>query len=168
MTDSDPDSADRRVRRTEQAIVRAFRDLVLSRPYDDIRVADIVEGAGIGRSTFYEHYRNKDQVLTHTISWLFEALADAAVGSPDQGRLRFVMEHFDAQRHLARALFRDRPLRLLTDRLAQLIEERGPAPLRARALAAAQLEILATWLCDRLSVSRDQASEALILPLAGR
>ncbi|MEO0423833.1 MAG: helix-turn-helix domain-containing protein [Pseudomonadota bacterium] len=168
MSDSERDSADRRVRRTEQAIFSAFRDLVLSRPYDDIRVADIVEGAGIGRSTFYEHYRNKDEVLTHSITWLFEALADAAVGAPDHQRLTFVVEHFDAQRHLARALFRDRPLRLLTDRLSQLIEARSREPLEARALAAAQLEVLCTWLCARLAVTREQALEALTLPLRHR
>ncbi len=162
MTDSD--SADRRVRRTERAIFLAFRDLVLSQPYDDIRVADIVDAAGIGRSTFYEHYRSKDEVLTHSITWLFEAMADAAVGAPDHERLGFVVDHFHDQRHLARALFRDRPLRLLTDRLAQLIGKRMDDTLAARALAAAQLEILASWLCGRLTVSREQVLAALMRP----
>ncbi|MEM9257618.1 MAG: TetR/AcrR family transcriptional regulator [Pseudomonadota bacterium] len=164
MTENSHVSSDRRARRTEQAIFIAFRDLVLSRPYDEIRVADIVERADIGRSTFYAHYRNKDEVLTQSITWLFEVLADAAVGRPDKERLKLVVAHFHEQRHIARAFFCDRPLRLLTDRLAHLIEARERQPLYARALAAAQLEILRSWICGWLVVSQEQVLDAITTP----
>lgn len=146
---------DRRVRRTRQAIFEAFRTLVVSRPYDALKVGDIAEMAGVGRSTFYEHFRGKDDVLTDSITWLFDALADAAVAQPDPERLAFVLDHFHEQRRVGRILLQDRPLRLLTDRLAFLIEQRIDDELRARGAAAAQLEIIRTWLDGRCAASRE-------------
>ncbi|MEM1079941.1 MAG: helix-turn-helix domain-containing protein [Pseudomonadota bacterium] len=157
-----PLANDRRVRRTRKAIFDAFRELVLSQPYDSIHVCDIVERADVGRSTFYQHYSGKDQVLTESITWLFEALADAAVGRPDVARLDFVLDHFKQQRAMARAILRDQPLRLLTDRLAELIEQRQVAALPARARAAAQLEVISSWLSDRVAASRAELTEALM------
>lgn len=155
------DAIDRRVRRTQRAIFAAFRELVLSRPYDEIRVADVVERAGIGRSTFYEHYRNKDEVLVDSISVLFEPLADAVVGRPDDAQFAFVIDHFYEQRHFARVLLRDRPLRLLTDRLAQCLEARLGDELRARAGAAATLEVLNSWLTGRVGVEKARIAAML-------
>ncbi|MEO1174026.1 MAG: TetR/AcrR family transcriptional regulator [Myxococcota bacterium] len=154
-------SEDRRVRRTQRAIFDAFRTLVMERPYDEIRVGDIIAAAGIGRSTFYEHYRNKDEVLTDTITWLFEALADAAAGHTDEGRLLWVLDHFYEQRHFGRMMLSGEPLQLLIDRLASLIEERGAASLHARAIAAAQLEIIGCWLAGRVASTREEVFAAL-------
>ena len=55
---------DRRVERTRLAILRAFRDLVLTREYDAISVRDIAAAADVGRSTFYEHFDDKDDVFS--------------------------------------------------------------------------------------------------------
>lgn len=154
---------DRRVQRTRHAILEAFRDLVVSESYDDVRIADIVAKAGIGRSTFYEHFRGKDELLTHSITWLFEVLADASVGRADEDRLAFVLDHFYEQRRLARVLLHGRPLRLLTDRLASLIGQRASSVLIAHGAAAAQLEILGTWLGGRVRIER----AAVVVALTG-
>ena len=50
---------DRRVARTRGAIVDSFNHLVRERPYESIQVPDILDEAGVGRSTFYEHFRNR-------------------------------------------------------------------------------------------------------------
>ncbi|MGW0250243.1 TetR/AcrR family transcriptional regulator [Nocardia goodfellowii] len=57
------DSADRRVRRTRQLLHRALIELMLERGYDRITVRDILERADVGRSTFYAHFRDKDDLL---------------------------------------------------------------------------------------------------------
>jgi AcrR family transcriptional regulator len=47
---------DRRTARTRKAIFDAFIGLIFARRYAAIRTADVIEAAGIGRSTFYEQF----------------------------------------------------------------------------------------------------------------
>jgi AcrR family transcriptional regulator len=50
------ETRDKRTQKTRQALLGAFFGLVLERRYDEIKVADILERARVGRSTFYEHF----------------------------------------------------------------------------------------------------------------
>lgn len=54
---------DRRFDRTERAIAKAFTELLCTTSYASITTSEIIERAGIGRSTFYAHYHGKDDVL---------------------------------------------------------------------------------------------------------
>lgn len=54
---------DRRQKRTREAVFRAFEELALERHYSEITVADIVERANVGRSTFYDNFETKDALL---------------------------------------------------------------------------------------------------------
>ena len=49
--------ADRRIRRTTDALVAALIDLVHAKRYDAITIQDLLDHADIGRSTFHSHYR---------------------------------------------------------------------------------------------------------------
>src|SRR3954468_20461121 len=71
---------DRRVVKTRTAINQGLMDLVAEREYDDIPVGDIIGRADVGRSTFYQHYQNKDEVFRAIVDGGMEACADAAVG----------------------------------------------------------------------------------------
>ncbi|MGW1739024.1 TetR/AcrR family transcriptional regulator [Nocardia sp. NPDC001965] len=54
---------DRRVRRTRDSLHRALIELMMERTYDRINVSDVITRADVGRSTFYSHYRDKDELL---------------------------------------------------------------------------------------------------------
>src|SRR3982751_2006124 len=69
---------DRRTARTRRAIVGAVGGLLLERRYDSFGVGDIVTLADVGRSTFYEHFRSKEDVLHSSMEWLLALIADAA------------------------------------------------------------------------------------------
>lgn len=56
-------STDRRVRRTKSLLHQALIELMLERGYDRISVRDILHRADVGRSTFYAHFRDKDDLL---------------------------------------------------------------------------------------------------------
>src|SRR5437867_644732 len=59
----DPKGAgDRRVRRTTRALIEALVALVLEKRYDAITIQDLLDRADVGRSTFYAHYRGKDDL----------------------------------------------------------------------------------------------------------
>lgn len=54
---------DRRKEKTVKAVREAFSALMLRKRYSEITVQDILDGANIGRSTFYEHFKTKDELL---------------------------------------------------------------------------------------------------------
>ena len=54
---------DRRIARTRNACLEALTSLALERAYETITVQDILDRANIGRSTFYSHFRDKDELL---------------------------------------------------------------------------------------------------------
>jgi len=58
---------DRRVRKTHSQLHGALASLVHEKPYDDIVVKEILARADVGRSTFYSHYRDKDELLERGI-----------------------------------------------------------------------------------------------------
>jgi AcrR family transcriptional regulator len=49
--------------RTESAFLRAALELILERGYDAVSVTDIVRLADYGRSTFYLHFRDKEDLV---------------------------------------------------------------------------------------------------------
>lgn len=65
---------DRRVRRTRKLLREALMDLVVEQGYESITVQDIADRADIARTTFYMHYRDKEDLLTNMLDDLFEEL----------------------------------------------------------------------------------------------
>ena len=80
---------DRRVRKTRTHLHEALASLVHEKPYDEIVVKEILARADVARSTFYAHYRDKDELLQHGIrDMLCIAVARApTIGAPDGDRL---------------------------------------------------------------------------------
>src|SRR5215217_9115898 len=58
-----PETADRRVQRTKSSLHNALIGLAREKPYPSIAVKEILDRANVGRSTFYMHFRDKDDLL---------------------------------------------------------------------------------------------------------
>src|SRR3990170_4916171 len=54
---------DRRVRRTRELVTDALITLIEERGYERVTVQDIIDRADVGRSTFYTHFRDKEELL---------------------------------------------------------------------------------------------------------
>ena len=68
---------DRRQRKTREAILKAFRELLSQKPYAQITVGDIIRYADVGRATFYAHFETKDFLLKALCEDLFCHLFDS-------------------------------------------------------------------------------------------
>src|SRR5262245_10363668 len=103
-----PKSTDRRVRRTRRALREALIELTLERGWDDVSVLDVCSRADVGRSTFYTHFADKDEVLLSGFEELRESLrAHARHGEARDAVLGFVrglFEHVKGSGRLFRAL----------------------------------------------------------------
>ena len=158
--------------RTRSAVQDAFIRLMFGGRYDRISTAALIAEAGIGKSTFYEHYRSKDDVLVAVIDPLFIPLAEAAVGRGGLIALNTMLDHIWEQRSLGRALFEGPPMVRLQRKLAEMIETRlketsvaqaVPHALTARATAAAQLTALRVWLTGEVACPSHDLATWLML-----
>lgn len=91
---------DRRVVRTREALYDALVGLIRERDYDAITVADILERADVGRSTFYAHFTGKDDLLAHSLDRLKTLLASVAAKAEADG-----LDPLAEARLVSRALF---------------------------------------------------------------
>ena len=182
-TDDDP-----RVVRTTSALGHALIALVRERDFQDITVQQILDRAGVGRTAFYAHYRNKEDVLHSSFEHLFMAFAPwLNRPSPLGPRLFPVAElltHIADEHHLAESLRKsgqmDEFLGMCSAYASRCIEQRLPAPeaiagvsnkLTARMLAGALMESIAWWQERRDSatpVQMDSAFHQLARGMFGR
>ena len=162
----DLNDADSRVQRTRRTLFDAFADLVLERPYDDISIGEIIQQAGIARSTFYQHFKNKDDILADSMSPMLDVLAETATGEGDEKALRFVLEHFWDNRNLGRIILNGQPLKPIARALADRIEKRSSggkaATLQAIQSAEGQLGLIRAWLTGVVSGSVDDLLTQLL------
>ena len=166
-----PAKADRRVARTLDALLNAFIGLVLEENYRRISIGRIVERANVGRSTFYEHFRSKDDILIASMGGMFEVLADAACPDAPRAALDRLVAHFWSNRQLARAVLAPPIEGKLRRALAAKIEERlaaqadaerfTPRRIVAVQIAAAQLALLDAWTRGELSAGAGEIAGAL-------
>src|SRR5689334_18936052 len=102
---------DRRSQRTRQMLGTALIEVMLQKRYDEITVQDIIDQANVGRSTFYAHYLDKDDLLISGFTGVLDALRDQMYqqATDELGQspsLLFFFEHVHDHYHLYKALVR--------------------------------------------------------------
>jgi len=166
--------ASRQSRKTRAALLQAFNRLAVERRYADIRIADIIRRADVGRSTFYEHFRNKDDVLRQSLAGLLDIVAAGVEDECDTTHLRFVLDHFRENSALARGLINGPSSPQVVAVLAGLIEQRLaamqqthaiasfiPLDLAAAQLAGSQLGLIQAWLNRGATAATAALAEAM-------
>ena len=81
----DDELTDRRVRRTRQALHQALMELILEKRYDKITVQDIIDRADVGRSTFYAHFLDKEDLLVQGLALFSDELTAHLAASDHEG-----------------------------------------------------------------------------------
>lgn len=178
---------DRRVEKSKRALAEALVRLMIDKGYDAITVADIAERANVGRSTFYAHYADKEDLLQESLQGLRQHLTAATRRRQDDGpvhpALAFslpMLQHVQEVRELFRALARKghgAPVHtqlqvMLTDLVRDRLEEqpstRVPPPaVIAEMIVGAFLAAALWWMNghERFSAEEvDRAFRALVSP----
>ena len=104
---------DRRSQRTQRMLHEALMSLMQEKRYDDITVQDILDRADIGRSTFYAHYRDKEDLMTSGLMHLMEIFSQMVAEPSTQGQQRLLptrelFEHVQENQNLFRGMVRGR------------------------------------------------------------
>ena len=66
---------DPRAVRTRDRLGDALIQLLLAKPFDDITVQEVLDRARVSRSTFYEHYRDKNDLFLSDVDQFFEMMS---------------------------------------------------------------------------------------------
>ena len=182
-----PETQDRRVRKTKTSLHDALIGLAREKPYPSIAVKEILGRANVGRSTFYAHFRDKDDLLESGIRDILQSInGHPQSGSPFEPIVAFslpLLTHIDEHRRVGSATMK-RNGRLamhahlrhvLTDWIAEAIAAgchepapRVPTDLLANHVAATFVLVLNWWVDNepRLAPAEvDARFRALVLPV---
>jgi AcrR family transcriptional regulator len=184
-------SRDRRVQRTRGLLHEALGSLIHEKSYDAIVVKEILGRANVGRSTFYAHFRDKDELLVSGIHEMLRAGATAGVpGATDRydGILRFslpIFEHIERRRGAGDSMVHPRGQPVVHERLQLVLAElvaadlgragrgnagrgyRMPLDLLARHVASTFVLVLNWWTESTDPLPSAQVNDlfrALVLP----
>jgi len=171
-----PAKLDARVRRTRDALGDALIALMQEQPFESITVQHVLDRAKIGRSTFYNHFRDKDDLFLSDVDDFFSVMSTALDRLGDKSnRLLPAHEFFahvaqvhefiravnDAQKfHDVFELGKGHFARSIEARLAGMPATRNMNPVgraaRAHALAGAFVSLLEWWLAHQKSATPQQ------------
>jgi len=168
--------SDRRSQRTRQMLSEALVALILEKGYGAVTVSDIIDRANIGRSTFYAHYRDKDDLLAGELDRVVDVLSQhISHDSPEQNSLfpsLGLFRHVGEQHELYKALIWSSGADLLfkheqkslSEKIEQGLKESKkeisvPAPILANYIAGSFLTLPKWWLDNKMIHSPEQMDE---------
>ena len=157
---------DPRIARTRRSLQEALFELARERGLDEISVADIAERAGVNRSSFYQHYSDKDTLLADAIDAVVEeAGADlplpTEISTAPPAILVDYLRHVDENAAVYSRLFGDHGSPIAVARLRSRIQTIVidavanthadafgdiPSDVVAAGLSGSVLGVLETWL----------------------
>lgn len=161
-----PRKPDVRVRRTCERLGRALIELIVEKPINDVTVQDVLDRAKVGRSTFYLHYRDKDDLLLSQLEMFLEMMSTSLRKRNEKSNrvvpVEEMFEHIGNQNKLYRVLTDSGHLKEFFDLaegyFARGIEQRliesgrlahfpqRELAARASALSGSLLSLLRWWL----------------------
>lgn len=178
---------DRRVMRTRVALRQALIQLIQEKHFDEITVQDIIDRANIGRSTFYAHFRDKEDLLIGDWEQFLDGFVQF-INWKNVGKIRFVpvqefFTHLKDFHNFYRALVRSNKAERLFKRgssylsrgieksLTEFLKDKPqpsiPVSILANHLAVTVFEQLKWWLDNNMPYSPEKMDEIfhqLILP----
>jgi AcrR family transcriptional regulator len=172
---------DRRVAKTRLALRDAMLHLLPERGWDELNIQDICAQANVGRSTFYMHYRGKDDLLVESMNDLRDALSAALAQEPSKHQplacLSGLLAHMVENRRIFKTVIGRRSShgveRRFREMVFQLIERditRWKLPgvehqMVARYIAGGVVDLMAWWV-DAPEAPAVDALEQLMQELA--
>jgi AcrR family transcriptional regulator len=170
------DKQDRRRQRTRHLLSEALVELIREKGYNTITVSDIIHRANVGRSTFYTHYRDKDDLLAGELDRVIDVLGrhiphesrEENLFFPSLGLFRHVGEEYELYEALVWSSGVDLLFKHVQKSLSQRIEQglqdsrrefEVPGPILANFVAGSFLTLLKWWLETKMIYSPEQMDE---------
>jgi len=118
---------DPRTARTRRSLQQAALELASERALDELTVGDIAERAGVNRSSFYQHYSDKETLLADALDAVIEEAGTSLEApiepseQPPEALVRF-LAHVEEHAELYRWAVGDHGSAVVTARLRERVE----------------------------------------------
>ncbi|HLV97347.1 MAG TPA: TetR/AcrR family transcriptional regulator [Ktedonobacterales bacterium] len=171
---------DRRVRKSQRAILEAFVGLLAEKDFAHITMNDIAERADVNRGTVYLHYVDKFDLLDHCIDThlahlLEDCLPGGTLSHPTKAALLRVFAYLEQHAFLYSTLlvnkgiiptFRNRLMAVMVESLRAYFDASGIPPdmnkeVSAQFLASAAVGVLEWWITQSMPYSPTEMVEHL-------
>ena len=122
-------ATDRRVQKTQELLRHALFSLIGEKSYDSIVVKDILDRANVGRSTFYTHFSDKDELLVsgmHDMLLSVRKAGPPSSASPYEQIIWFsltLFEHIDQHRQTSNGKMGTRGRAVVHEHLQEVLGE---------------------------------------------
>ncbi len=167
------------------ALHEALMALVVEMPYEAITVQQVLDRANVGRSTFYSHFQDKDELLMWGTEHMKAMLAGAASPGDIIGFSRAMFEHAHSYRKVYHALVTSPVWPHMRQRIQNIVAEqirrdsgaalkrlprmksKVPAELFVHYLASTMMAVLTWWVDHNSALSPaeiDQVYRGLVQP----
>jgi AcrR family transcriptional regulator len=113
-------------RTTRRRLLDSFNSLILRGAEGKITVTDIVREAGVGRSTFYDHYSSASDIHQQALAGPMTLLAEAILGVQTEETLSRLLAHFWEHRAQARRTLSGAEGEKVEQLLISILESRLP------------------------------------------
>jgi AcrR family transcriptional regulator len=177
---------DRRARRSQRVLREALFSLILEKGYDAVTIEDITGRADLGRTTFYLHYKDKEDLLLQCIQeTVGELVEEISKMMPSDNRssdknvpdpIYFIFEHAAQNADLYRIILRGEgsfrtsarlrviisqyASELLTQTKSEIhITETVPMDVISNYFTGSLLGMLTWWLESNMRYSAQEISE---------
>ena len=100
-----PKNGDQRVRRTRARLGKALVQLIVEKPFETITVQDVLDRAQASRSTFYTHFRDKNDLFLSEVDEFLEGMANALSQFGDRSERVAPVEELFAHLHDVRPFY---------------------------------------------------------------
>lgn len=146
---------DLRIQKTHRALLRALRELLSEKSFDDISVSELCDRAQTRRATFYKHFGDKTELLAYMIQQLqreYNARNQASFDSTDPGAgpvqiFRSLLDFLEENRGMVRTILNSNGktvvVNVLNEQLEQDMKRHFRAAVQSGAVPVANPELLA-------------------------
>lgn len=170
----------RSAEQTKHSIAAAMYTLLEHKDFDDITIADICQSANVSRSTFYNHFEDKYELVVSSIKQFIENSCTMDIEDPDDLRRGYNelidchLERFQALRNLVHhetiyelkqkmdKMFLEHYLRLYRMKEEQGYVFNKPLRLLAEYNSGGSAAVMSWWIHDQHPIEREEVVEYLV------
>lgn len=181
------EKSDRRINRTRTTLFHALFELMNEKRYEDITVQDIIDRANVGRSTFYAHFQDKEDLAMSNLVNILDSLT-TAMGNSDSDAQNFlpgpelfehIREHFPHFKAMTSGhgleLFFQKGQEYWSERVAARLqsmlppgkEPKVPIPILAHYVSGTFVNLLKWWVDNKMPYTAERMTEivrSLVMP----
>ena len=150
--------SDRRVTRTRRSLSEALTGLILRKRYDSITVQDVIDRANVGRSTFYAHYRSKDDLFLsdwkRLLDWFVSRIEWEKAGEARFMPVLELFRHVQEFHRFYKALARSKKTNFIfetgVDHLAVSIQQSLTSFLAGKPQPSVPVEVVSNYMASQI------------------